>query len=296
MEKKDNLAATKVIIGANVFLIGSKLAVALLTGSIGVIAVLVDSCFDMLGAAFAYFGIKKGSEPPDENHLYGHRKFEALASVGQLALIAITAVLIVAEAGRRLYFGVKLEVSMLDLALMLITVLVDIALVSYLKKYADAKSPAISAAIGNYTSDIMQNSLVFIGLFAAGTGLYGADPVAALIVAALMMRVVARVGKETLGDLTDISPPREELVAYGNAIMAVKGVKSFHKLRARKAAGLVHIDVHVQFPPKMAITSAHEACRQVKKELLSKFPEVKEVLVHAEPDDKWQKGAPKFGS
>jgi len=255
MEKKDikdNLYATKVIIGANVFLISSKLVVALLTGSIGVIAVLVDSCFDMLGAAFAYFGIKKGSEPPDENHLYGHRKFEALASVGQLALIAITAVLIVAEAARRLILGVKLEVNSIDLVLMLITVLVDIALVNYLKKYADSKSPAISAAIGNYTSDVMQNSLVFIGLFAAGTGLFAADPIAALIVAALMMRVVVKVGKETLGDLTDVSPPKEELEAYGNAIMAVKRVKSFHKLRARKVAGGVNIDVHVQLPPKSA--------------------------------------------
>ena len=145
---RDNLYATKVIVAANVFLIGSKLAVALLTGSIGVIAVLVDSCFDMIGAGLAYFGIKKGSEPADSDHHFGHRKYESLASIGQLALIAITALLIVAEAGRRLYYGVKLEVTSIDLVLMFITVLVDIALVSYLKKYADSKSPAIAAAIG----------------------------------------------------------------------------------------------------------------------------------------------------
>ena len=293
---RDNLQATKVIAGANVFLIVSKVAVVLLTGSIGVIAVLVDSCFDMLGAALAYAGIKKGSEPADSDHHFGHSKYEALSSVGQLALIAMTALLIVAEAGRRLFFGVRLEVTPLDLALMLLTVAVDIALVAYLKKYADSKSPAISAATGNYTSDVMQNSLVFIGLLAAAQGFPAADPLAALVVAALMMRIVARVGKEALSDLTDASPPREELEAYAAEIIRVKGVNSFHRLRARKIAGRVDINVHVQFPPKMSISSAHRACRQVKKRLVSEFPEVREVLVHAEPDDRWQKGAPKFGS
>jgi cation diffusion facilitator family transporter len=293
---KDNLHSAKVIVAANVFLIGSKLAVALLTGSIGVIAVLVDSCFDMLGAVFAYFGIKKGSEPADFDHHFGHRKYEALSSVGQLALIAITALLIVTEAAKRLAGGTVLEVTGIDLAIMLVTVLVDIALVSYLKKYADRTSPAISAAIGNYTSDVMQNSLVFVGLFAAMTGFYAADPVAALIVSALMMRVVVRVGRETLADLTDESPPKEELEAYGKEIMKVKGVKSFHRLRARRAAGSIHLDVHVQLPPKISLTSAHESCTEVKRRLLAAFPNVTEVLVHAEPDDKWQKGAPKFGS
>ncbi len=293
---KDNLHATKVMVAANVFLIGSKLAVALLTGSIGVIAVLVDSCFDMLGAALAYFGIKKGRQPADCDHHFGHRKYEALSSVGQLALIAITALVIVSEAGRRLLNGAQLEVNALDLALMLITVVVDIAIVAYLKKYADDSSPAIAAAIGNYTSDIMQNSLVFIGLFAAMTGIYAADPIAALIVSALMMRVVVRVGKETLADLTDASPPKEELEAYGKEILKVKGVKSFHRLRARKTAGAIHLDVHIQLPPRISLTSAHKSCRKVKQRLLDKFPHISEVLVHAEPDDRWQKGAPRFGS
>jgi cation diffusion facilitator family transporter len=296
VEKKDNLYATKVIIGANVFLIGSKLAVVLLTGSIGVIAVLVDSCFDMVGAIFAYAGVKKGSEPPDENHLYGHHKFEALAAAAQLSLIAITAIFIIAEAGRRLFSGARLEISNLDLVIMLLTVAADIALVTYLKKYADSKSPAIAAAIGNYSSDVLQNSLVFIGLFAAMTGFFAADPLAALIVAALMMRLVARLGKEALGDLTDISPPMEELEAYGREIMGVKGVRSFHKMRARKIAGGVHIDVHVQLPSKMSLEKAHAICSEVKRRLMAAFPEVREVLVHEEPDDKWQKGAPKFGS
>ncbi|MCX6773223.1 MAG: cation diffusion facilitator family transporter, partial [Candidatus Micrarchaeota archaeon] len=179
--------------------------------------------------------------------------------------------------------------------LMLLTVAVDIALVTYLKKYADSKSPAIAAAIGNYTSDVAQNSLVFIGLFAAGSGFYAADPIAAIIVAVLMVRVVVLVGKQALGELTDVSPPMDELKAYGREIMKVKGVRSFHKLRARKISGGVHIDVHVQLPPKMALTAAHAACGEVKRRLIAAFPDVIEVLVHEEPDDKWQKNAPKFG-
>ncbi|MCX8198340.1 MAG: cation diffusion facilitator family transporter [Candidatus Micrarchaeota archaeon] len=292
---KDDLAAAKMILGANIFLIGSKLAVALLTGSIGVVAVLVDSCFDMLGGLFAYFGIKKGREPADADHHFGHRKYEALSSSAQIALIAITAILILLEAAKRLIEGRILQVNEIDLALMLATVLADFALVHYLRKAADQKNPAILAAIGNYTSDIMQNSLVFFGLLASMSGFYAADPIAAAIVAALMLRVAFRVGKEAIGDLTDQSPPFESLEAYGKEIMKVKGVRSFHRMRARKSSGKVRIDVHVQFPPKISIASAHSISRKVKSRLMERFPEVAEVLVHAEPDDKWQKNEPKYG-
>jgi len=291
-----SIRTTKVIIGANVFLIAAKLSVALLTGSIAVIAVLVDSCFDFIGSLFAYYGVKKSEEPPDLDHPYGHGKFGSLSSLAQLVFILITAFVIMWESARRFFSPEPLPITSLDLGVMALTIAIDIGLIWYLKKNADRKSPAIAAAEGNYTSDIAQNSLVLVSLLATGSGWLLADPVAGFLVALFMLRVVKEVGKGALSELVDEGLPKEQLEAYGNVIMAVKRVKSFHKLRARKVAGGVHIDVHVQLPPKISLTNAHEACRLVKKNLLEKFPDVKEVLVHAEPDDKWQKGAPKFGS
>lgn len=296
MEEHTNLKATKVVMAANALLISSKLSVALLTGSIGVIAVLVDSCFDLVGSLLAYFGVKKASEPADFDHLYGHKKYEPLASLAQLLLIAITAGLIILESVRRLASPRPLEITAIDLAVMLFTVAVDVAIVLYLRKNADHSSTAMQASVGNYTSDILQNSLVFVALAAAGSGFPIADPIAALIVAGLMLRVVYKVGARAFEELTDASPPKGALEGYGKIVLSVKGVKSFHRLRARMVAGSAYVDLHVQLDPKMPLDKAHGICTAVRARLAAEFPEINEVLVHAEPYSKKLETVPKFGS
>ncbi len=296
MEGKSNIAATKFVVTANLFLIAVKLVVVLLTGSIAALAVLVDSLFDLAGSLLAYFGVKKGSEPPDADHLYGHRKYETVSSIAQLILIALTALFIIGEALHRLASPVALQITLADLGIMALTVLVDVGIVSYLKKKADNASPAIQASIGNYSSDIMQNSLVLVGLVATGSGFAAADPVAALVVAVLMLRVVYGVGRGAFGELTDAGPPKKQLEEYARAIMAVKGVRSFHKMRARTMAGEVRLDFHVHLDPKMPLYRSHAISEKVKQELFRKFPEVKEVLVHAEPATPRFMAGPKFGT
>ena len=296
MEQGGSIRATKLVVTANLLLIAAKLIVVVLTGSIAVLAVLVDSLFDLVGSLIAYAGVKKGSEPPDSNHLYGHRKYESVSSIAQVALIAAAAILIIGEALRRLASPIALNITLADLAIMSFTVLVDVGIVTYLKKNADQDSLAIKASIGNYTSDIMQNSLVLVGLFSAMVGFAAADPIAALVVSVLMMRVVFGVGRGAFGELTDESPSQEKLEEYGAEILSVKGVKSFHKMRARMASGEVRLDVHIHLDPQMPLFRSHAITEMVKQAIFKQFPEVKEVLVHAEPATARFMAGPRFGT
>ncbi|MCX8195089.1 MAG: cation diffusion facilitator family transporter [Candidatus Micrarchaeota archaeon] len=291
-----NLRATQLVVFANIFLIAVKLAVAIITGSIAVVAVLADSIFDFAGSLFAYFGVRKGREPPDTDHHYGHRKYESLSSLAQLLLISVVALLILVEAVRRVIAPVPLKIGYAELAMMAVTLVVDVLIVFYLRNYADAKSTAIQASIGNYTSDILQNSLVVVGLFSAMSGLYIADPIAAVVVSALMLRVVWNVGSNTLGELTDQSPSQSRLDKYASAVLSVQGVRSFHKLRARSVGGEVKVDLHIQLDRQMPLSRSHAVSEKVKQLLLKKFPEVKEVLIHTEPATKRFMRGPKFGS
>lgn len=290
------MRSVRFIMGANVFMIACKLAVVLLTGSVAVLAVLVDSLFDFLGSIFAYVGVKKAEEPPDLDHLYGHKKYGALASIMQLALIATTAALLIMEAAKKLQAPEPLSLTIWDFVLMAIVISVDIAIVYYIRKNANAQNIAIAAALGNYTSDILQNSLVLISLFATWGGFYAADPLAGIFVALFMLRVVKEVGGGALSELTDASPPRKKLEEYGKAVLRIKGVKHFHRMRARSSGGEVNIDLHLQLDPKTSLKRAHAVCGLVKFNLKKKFPEITEVLVHAEPYDKSSARAPKFGS
>ncbi|MFA6035809.1 MAG: cation diffusion facilitator family transporter [Candidatus Micrarchaeia archaeon] len=277
----------KLIIAANIFLIGSKLAVVLLTGSLGVIAVLLDSCFDFAGGIFAYFGIRKAREPPDDSHHYGHLKFNSLASLAQLSLIFITALFILYAAMGRFASPVPLTVTPFDLGLMGITIVVDILMATYLtRKAAQYSSMALEASAGNYTSDIFQNSAVLVGLFGMSTGFLLADPIAATLVALLMLRVVFNVGRKSVLELTDAGPSPATIAKIERLILSHKGVKSFHKLRARTFSGHIYIDVHVQMNPKLSLAKAHAIAETLKQKIFRELPEVKEVLIHEEPVEK----------
>ena len=105
-----------------------------------------------------------------------------------------------------------------------------------------------------------------------------------------------KVGSEAFLELTDISPPGEKLLEYEKAIMSIKGVKSFHHLRARKVAGRVSIDMHLQLDPEMTLEKSHALGHRVKARLMELFEEIVEVLVHVEPHGRKSREHPKFGS
>jgi len=89
-KRSEKLNAASISIIVNVFLIVMKLAVAIITGSLAILAELAHSFFDMIASIFAYTGIKKAEEPADETHHYGHEKFENLSSLAQTILIVLT--------------------------------------------------------------------------------------------------------------------------------------------------------------------------------------------------------------
>ena len=276
--------ATKIILSANIFLISVKVLVVLLTGSLGVIASLADSAFDFLGGLLAYFGVRKAREPPDHDHHYGHHKYGALSGLGQLLLIAIVAFLILFEAGNRFFHPIALSITSFDLAVMGVAILVDVFMARYLwSKASKYRSTALEASAANYTSDIMQNSIVLIGLAGASVGFNLADPLAAIIISLLMLRIVFKVGRRPMLELTDASPSKELIANVERIIRSTKSVKGYHKLRARVVGGRVYIDVHVQFDPKLSLKRAHALSGKLKHTILKKIPEVKEVLIHQEP-------------
>ena len=278
--------AAKLVLVANVFLISSKLAVVLWTGSIGVFAVLVDSIFDLAGGLFAYFGIRKAQEPPDHNHYYGHKKYGALSGLAQLTLIFLTAFFILFEPADRFFESRPLAVTQLDLAVLLCTILVNILMSRHLSRKArEYGSSALSATAGNYSSDILQNSVVLVALFGSSLGYYQLDAIAAVIVALLMIRIVYLIGSNSVRELTDGGPDDKVISKISRAILSQKGVLGFHKLRARSYAGGIYVDVHLQFPDRMSLRRAHEISGAVKYAVMAAVPQVREVLVHEEPLD-----------
>ncbi|MFH0973867.1 MAG: cation diffusion facilitator family transporter [Candidatus Micrarchaeota archaeon] len=284
------LKAARVVIATNVLLIAAKAAVAFLTGSIAVIAILLDSIFDLLGSLFAYLGVKEAAKPPDADHLYGHAKLENLSSLAQIALIAIVAFGIILEAARRFALQQKIAVNSLDLTIIFVTIIIDVGLALYLRrKSRELHSVALEASAGNYFSDIFQNAVALAGLFFVGFGLFWADPLAAVVLALLMLRVVYRVGWRSANELIDVSPPKETLEAIKSVIRGEKYVKSFHKLRARQQENKIFLDVDIQLNPKLPLERAHYLAHKLKRKLASEArgaSQIADAVIHIEPFEK----------
>ena len=293
------MSAARVVIATNIALIIAKASVAFLTGSIAVLAILLDSVFDLLGSFLAYLGVKEAAKPPDADHLYGHAKLENLSSLAQIALIAIVALGIVLEAVRRFVSQQKIEVNALDLGIIFVTIVIDVGLALYLRrKSRELHSVALEASAGNYFSDIFQNAVALAGLFFVGVGLFWADPLAAVVLSLLMLRVVYRVGLRSMNELIDVSPPKETLDAIRKTIRGEKYVKSFHKLRAREQENKIFLDVEIQMNPKLSLERAHYLAHKLKRKLgkiaseargASGASAVSDAVIHIEPFEKTEK-------
>ncbi len=282
---EQKIEAVRWVFAANTFLILMKLLVTWMTGSLAVLATLVDSAFDMLGTAFAYIGIKKAAEPADLEHLYGHGKVESLAGLAQMTLIGITALLLISEAVKRIILPVHLDVTIYDIAAMGINILIDLRMSSYLrKKSAETGSVALEASAANYTSDVWQNSAVLVGLIFMQMDFAIADPLAAIIIALFMLRIVRSVGGKAMGELLDISPDKQIIKEIADAILGVKDVKSFHHLRARMVEGKALVDVHLQLGPNLTLLQAHKISHNVRETVLKKVPTVGDMFIHIEPE------------
>ncbi|OIO27889.1 hypothetical protein AUJ16_02155 [Candidatus Micrarchaeota archaeon CG1_02_60_51] len=277
---KGRLGAANAIVVVNVALLAIKAYVALLTGSISVLATMADSCFDLLGGLLAHFGIKQGSARRDADHNYGHEQIENLFSLGQLALIGVTALLVVLEALRRLYYGEAITVAGADLALMAIAVVAPVGLYFYLsREHEEHGGAALDAAKNNYFSDILQNSAVLVGLFFSQMGMPQADSFAALIVAALMFRVVVIASKRPVDELLDASPSPEKMREIRASISSFKGIRGFENLRVRTIDGKVCIDVRVRLTGKTSLAQTRKTVDALKAKIRKDVPGVKEVLV-----------------
>jgi cation diffusion facilitator family transporter len=179
----------------------------------------------------------------------------------------------------------KIEATELGLLVMVVTIAIDYFVSRYLHRASrDFGSSALEADAYHFTTDLWGAITVIVGLGFVIAGFPVFDSVAAIIVALLMLWISYRLGKKALNALMDISPSQETMGRIGNIIGSTKGVRHFHKLKARQVGNRLLIDVHIQLPSRITIRKGHYIAHRVKRRLVKELPDIKEVTVHIEPD------------
>ncbi len=240
------------------------------------------SFFDGTSNVIGLIGIWIASQPPDENHPYGHRKFETLSTIAIAVLIFFAGLEILKKAYHGLREPHSIEVTSMSFIIMSITLLINIGVMTYeRKKGQELKSDFLIADALHTNSDIFVSLSVIISLIAAKIGYPIIDSIAAIIIVIL----IAKIGYGILRSATDVltDAARIDTREIKDIVMLIEGIKECHEIRTRGREDAVHIDLHILIDPGEQIHKAHDLAHSVEEVIKKKFPSVIDVVVHIEP-------------
>src|SRR5271165_4719756 len=213
LAEKKSVALNSVF--AAVAITGLKVAVGITTGSLGILSEAAHSGLDLVAAAITYFSVRVSDRPADATHQYGHGKVENFSAFIETGLLLLTCVWIVYEAAKRLFFhSVEIEPTVSAFVVMGISIVVDAWRSRRLKRIADKyDSQALLADALHFGTDIWSSAVVILGLLLVLAGrtysvpwLAKADPIAALVVACIVVYVSWRLARQTIDALLDGAP------------------------------------------------------------------------------------------
>jgi cation diffusion facilitator family transporter len=287
MNNKKVLTARLSII-SNSSLILLKALVGFLTGSVSIISEAIHSTMDLLASVITYFSVKISDRKPDEEHPYGHGKFENISGVLEALLIFIAAAWIIYEAIQKIIVHEKIEQIEWGFIVMLIAAIINFIVSRNLYKVAkEYDSIALEADALHLKVDVYTSLGVAIGLLLIWiTGYYFLDPIVAILVALLIIRESFILLKTAYAPLLDTKLPDEDIEIIKKAIESKNiGNISFHQLRTRKAGHLKYVDLHLEVPQEYSVMESHDICDAIEKEIESKIKNI-EVSIHVEPRNK----------
>lgn len=286
MSEKEHVARASAIVGGTLALF--KLAIGILSGSLGLISEGIHSSLDFVVTLATWFSVKTADEPADREHHYGHGKIENLTAFAQSMLLLVTAVWIVVNAYHHLARREKLDLGggwLAAIGVVAVSIVVDLtrsrALARTARKF---KSQALEADALHFGTELLSSAAVLMGLILVkfgGEKFNTADSIAAMCVAAIMFFTALRLARRSADVLVDRAPEGVEQQVH-DLIEGVAGVEQVLRVRARQSGARTFVDATITVNPTIGLQAGHEISDNVETRVTEKFPN-SDVLVHVEP-------------
>jgi cation diffusion facilitator family transporter len=237
---------------------------------------------DLVAAVIAYFAVRISDRPADNEHPYGHGKFENVSGVIEAVLIFIAAIWIILEAIKKILHPEPVESLGLGFLVMFISAVVNWFVSRKLYKVAKATdSIALEADALHLKTDVYTSAGVAIGLLLIWiTGLTYLDPIVAILVASLIIKESFTLLKNAYSPLLDTSLSPHEIKIIEQYLE--KTNIHFHGLKTRKAGHFRFADLHLEMSESMTLKEVHDICDQIEEELKGKLKNL-DINIHVEP-------------
>jgi len=272
-----------------------KLLTGILTGSVGMLSEAAHSFIDLIASTITLLAVRVSDRPADEDHNYGHGKLESLSAGFETLLMVGSCVWIARESIHRIVHHTHLDLrwSVWPFAVLLLSIAVDYTRSRNLHRVAQQqRSDALEADAVHFGTDIWSSTAVFLGLLASFLGarlhlpaLEYADPIAALVVAAIILKVTWHLARQTIDALLDATPPevreqiRRELV---RDIEATDGVLAVDRVRVRRSGSNYFVDLTLSLPRNLTFQRSEQITFAATAAVQRLLPNA-DVIIHTIP-------------
>jgi len=266
----------------NLAVAGAKLVFGYATGAVSIISDGFHSLTDGASNVMGIVGLRASRKPPDDDHPYGHRKYETLAAAGIFMFLLFVVVEVVRAALNRLSGGSAPRVTGYSFAVMIGTLVTNLFVVRYEGREARRLNSELLLADSLHTrSDVLTSCAVLVSLAAVWLGYPALDAVGGLVIAVFIARTGWAIARDTSRVLADSVVLAEDDIR--RVVMGTPHVVGCHRIRSRGSADHTFLDLHVWFPPEMTLYEAHRLSHVVKDRLMTEYPQIADAIIHIEP-------------
>jgi cation diffusion facilitator family transporter len=266
----------------NVAVAVAKLVIGTLSRSLAMVAdgyhSLLDGSSNIVGLVAIHFAHK----PPDEDHQYGHRKFETVSAMAISVSLFAAAFRILSDVYHRLGTTVTPSIGVASFAVMLGTIAVNVGVSTYEAREGRRLHSSFLLSDSAHTgSDVYASIAVLVSLLAARLGIMWVDVIASIGIAIVIVRTgyhIVLAGMRVIADQIVLDPKKVE-----ETVRSIEGVRSCARIRTRGTEDHVFMDLVVYVPGDLTLNDAHALADRIEGRIQQAYPEVKDIVVHLEP-------------
>jgi cation diffusion facilitator family transporter len=278
---------TFVSIITNALLAFAQLVGGFFTHSQALMADGIHTLSDLISDFIVLIAAKFASKDADEDHPYGHGRFETLATVVLGVLLAGAAASIIVDAITRLLQPDRLlSPTPLSLIFAVLAIVSKESLYQYTMHVAKRiDSDMLRANAWHHRSDALSSLVVLVGIAGALLlNLPWLDAVAAILVGLMIFRMGIRLAIRSVSELVDTAVEPEKVSEIREFITNISGIESLHMLRTRKVGGKIFADVHIQVAPYISVSEGHSIAERTILSLKEHFSGIEDITVHIDPE------------
>ena len=253
------------------------------TGSVSILAALVDSLVDIAASRTNLLVVRYSLQPADDEHTFGHGKAESLAALAQSMFISGSALFLFLTSIQHIVRPSPMNEPGIGMVVTLIALVCTLGLVAFQRWVVRrTQSQAVRADMLHYQSDVMMNGAILIALALSWYGWHRADALFAFGIGIYILFSALRMGYEAVQSLLDRALPDAERQAIVDIVTSWPGVRGAHDFRTRQSGPTRFIQLHLEMDDTLPLVQAHLVAEQVEQAILRRFPG-SDVIIHQDP-------------